>query len=399
MRKTNRLGCLSGTGILAALLTAILIAGYAYAKDGLLYNPGPLNAQSGEMLGGVTSHAQTGGDCKACHTAPWESETMSDRCANCHGGIAGQMRDVASLHGKLLHDDPNLSCRHCHPEHRGVDAPLTLMDTREFPHEAVGYSLQGHGRTTTGQPFACDDCHGTDITVFALDTCRSCHSQIDPAFGTAHSISYGNVCLDCHDGVDRFGGGFNHATEFALDGGHAEVACVKCHFDARGLADFENAPSDCYSCHQRDDEHGGRFGTDCAGCHNTSDWEDATFDHNQSNFPLTGRHVNLECDQCHTSGQFAGLSTNCVSCHADPVFHAGMFGSDCAACHTANDWFAPFTGSHPAIADEEGTGVNHGNTSCRTCHTQNLSSATCLACHDSNNPDDGGGGEGGEGGD
>jgi hypothetical protein len=398
MRKENRLGCLTGTGILAAIVTLIVITGYVFAKGGLLYNPGPLNAQPGESLGGVTSHAATGGDCKACHTAPWESETMSDRCAECHGGIASQMRDVASLHGKLLHDNPDLTCRHCHPEHRGVDAPLTLMDTREFPHEAVGYSLQGHARTTAGQSFACEDCHGTDITIFNLDTCRSCHRQMDPAFVTAHSISYGDACLNCHDGVDRFGKAFRHENTFKLEGGHAGVACVKCHFDARGPADFEQVPTDCYSCHQRDDEHGGRFGTDCAACHNTSGWENATFDHDKSKFPLTGRHAGLECEQCHASGQFEGLSMACVSCHADPVFHAGMFGTDCAACHTTNDWFASFTGSHPSIADEGGSGVNHGGASCRTCHTETLSSATCLACHDSNNPEggEGGGGEGGD---
>ncbi len=57
----------------------------------------------------------------------------------------------------------------------------------------------------------------------------------------------------------------------------------------------------------------------------------------------------------------------------------------------AND----FSPEEPAIADEGGSGVNHGGASCRDCHTQTLSSATCLACHDSNNPDDEGGGDGG----
>ena len=79
MRTSSRLGCLTGTGIIAVVITALVIAGYAYAKGGLLYNPGPLNAQSGEMLGGVRSHAEIAGDCKACHTAPWESAKMAAR--------------------------------------------------------------------------------------------------------------------------------------------------------------------------------------------------------------------------------------------------------------------------------------------------------------------------------
>ena len=104
--RNNRLGCLSSTGIIAAVITALVIAGYAYAQGGLMYNPGPLNAQAdGDVFGGVTSHAETGGNCKACHTAPWESAKMEDRCADCHGEIAIQMKDVASMHGSMLNEN------------------------------------------------------------------------------------------------------------------------------------------------------------------------------------------------------------------------------------------------------------------------------------------------------
>ncbi len=446
----NRLGCLSGTGIIAAIVTVIVIAGYIYAKGGLLYNPGPLNAKSGEMLGGVASHAEIGGNCKACHTAPWEKETMADRCTACHSIIAGQMKQVASMHGRMEHDNPDLTCRHCHPDHRGSDAALTVMDSALFPHEVVGYSLNGHQTTASNGPFICDDCHHGDISTFASDSCQTCHRQMDSVFTLAHSLSYGDACLDCHDGVDRFGKDFRHDFAFRLDGKHIEVTCVNCHLDARTFADFQNAPedcyschrkdephegryglncadchstdawtpakfdhnlsvfklegdhaeaaceschqnrvfagtpSDCYSCHQQDDEHGGKYGTDCAACHKPTSWEDATFDHNLSNFPLTGRHIGLECERCHSSGEFAGLSTACVSCHSDPPYHAGLFGTDCQQCHTTENWYAPYNGPHPGIADEGGSGVNHGGVSCRDCHTQTLhsySEQVCTACH------------------
>ena len=458
MRTSNRLGCLTGTGFIAALITALAIAGYAYARGGLMYNPGPLNAQRGEMLGGVTSHAETGDHCQACHTAPWESAKMEDRCAACHGGIAVQMKDVASLHGKMLHDNPQLGCRHCHPEHRGPDAPLTALQGAAFPHEAVGYSLNGHQFKAAQEPFTCDDCHHGDITTFASDTCQACHRQMDAAFALAHSLSYGDACLDCHDGVDRFGKSFRHNFAFRLSGRHADVICAKCHIDARALADFKTAPqdclschrtdephegrfgrdcaachsvdgwtpakfdhnlsdfrligehaevsceschqngvykgtpTDCYSCHRQDDDHNGEFGTDCSLCHNPSSWDNVDFDHNKSNFPLTGQHINAACEACHRNGQFAGLSTACVSCHSDPAFHAGMFGTDCARCHTTSNWYAPYRGKHPRVADEGGSGVNHGGATCRQCHTKTLRSATCTACHSSNNPGDGGGG-------
>lgn len=387
--RSNRLGCLSNIGILAALVTVLVIAGYAYARGGLLFNPGPLNSQGDRPLGGVISHAEIGRECKACHTAPWEGATMADRCITCHTNIAQQMQDASSLHGALFQADPTLACRDCHTEHRGANAPLTMMEEVSFPHEVVGFSLNGHQLTAARAPFACDDCHQGDLTSFAPETCDTCHRQMDTTYMTAHTLSFGAACLDCHDGVDRFDENFDHNVfPFQLTGSHAGLACVQCHVNARALTDFAATPQDCFSCHQQDDAHNGQFGAACAACHNTSDWKDADFDHNLTDFPLTGAHMGLACQSCHGSGQFAGLSTDCASCHSEPEFHAGVFGLNCAGCHTTDNWFAQYTGPHPAIADEGGSGVNHGGASCRDCHTQTLRAATCTACHESNNPGD-----------
>ncbi|HLO30987.1 MAG TPA: cytochrome c3 family protein, partial [Anaerolineales bacterium] len=240
--RNNRLGCLSGTGLLAALITALVIAGYAYARGSMMYSPGPLSTQGARSLGGVTSHAETGGDCQACHTAPWEAATMADRCTVCHSDIAAQMRNVATMHGTLLHDDPRLGCRHCHPEHRGATAQLTVMEDASFPHEVVGFSLKGHQLTAARKPFICKDCHQGDIRTFALDSCDNCHRQIDSAFMTAHTLSFGSACLDCHDGVDRFGKNFDHNVfSFKITGKHVGLACVQCHINARGSGDFQAA--------------------------------------------------------------------------------------------------------------------------------------------------------------
>ena len=209
--QSNRLGCLTGTGIIAALIAIFVITGYAFTSGSLIFSPGALSTHSDEILGGVTSHAEIGKDCKACHTAPWESAKMADRCAVCHTEIATEMQNVASMHGKMSHDNPNLSCRHCHPEHRGADAQLTIMDSALFPHDAVGYSLNGHQFTAGNEPFVCDDCHQGDISTFALDSCQTCHSQIDLAFTQAHLLAFGTDCLACHDGADRYGDDFNHS--------------------------------------------------------------------------------------------------------------------------------------------------------------------------------------------
>ena len=376
--RTNRLGCLSGTGLLAALITAIAIAGYAYARGGLMYNPGPLSAQGDRLLGGVSSHAETGGDCEACHTAPWDSATLADRCTSCHTDIARQMRDIATVHGTLFHNDSSLGCQHCHPEHRGADAPLTVMTTAEFPHEVVGFSLKGHQSIATREPFQCDDCHHGDVTTFALDTCDTCHRQIDLGYMTAHALSFGSACLNCHDGVDRFDENFDHNVfSFQITGKHVGLACVQCHINARGLDDFPVTKQDCYSCHQNDEPHEGRFGFDCSQCHTADGWSPAAFDHKLSNFPLTGAHVNVTCEQCHSNGEFSGLSTACVACHEEPAFHAGQFGTDCAVCHTTIAWTpAEFNGQHIFP-------LNHGDgATCVTCHPASFTSYTCYGCHE-----------------
>jgi hypothetical protein len=293
----------------------------------------------------------------------------------------------------MLHNNTELGCYHCHPEHRGTDAPLTLMDSGTFPHEVVGFFLTGHQFTAARKPFTCDDCHQGDVATFTLDTCDSCHRDMDLAFMTAHTLSFGSACLDCHDGVDRLGKKFDHNVfSFELTGKHTRVACVQCHINARALTDFTTTAQDCYSCHYQDDAHQGQYGTECSACHTPSDWEAVNFDHSRSNFPLTGAHAGVACENCHASGQFSGLSTECSTCHEDPVFHAGMFGSDCGSCHTTGNWSASYDGPHPAIADEGGSGVNHGGASCRDCHTQTLQAATCTKCHEGN--PEGGEGEG-----
>jgi hypothetical protein len=374
----NRFGCLSGTGIVAALVTALVIAGYAYARGGLMYNPGPLSTHGDRTLDGVTSHADIGGECKACHTAPWEPETMADRCLVCHVEIAIQMNDSATVHGVLFQNDPGLACRHCHPEHRGPDAPLTVMEDVPFPHEVVGFSLRAHQRTAAQAPFQCDDCHQNDITSFAPESCDTCHRQTDQVFMTAHTLSFGSACLDCHDGVDRFDERFDHNLfSFQLVGGHASLACVQCHVNVRNLVDFAATPQDCYSCHHADEPHEGRFGTDCAACHTVDGWTPAAFDHNLSSFPLTGAHVDVACESCHTTGQFQGLSTACVACHAEPESHAGQFGTECAACHNTTAWTpAEFNGQHAFP-------LNHGGgATCATCHPSSFTAYTCYGCHE-----------------
>ena len=307
----QRLGCLSGTGLIAALITALIIAGYVYARGGLLFNPGPLNAQSGRVLGGVTSHADVGGNCESCHTAPWESETMADRCVVCHTDIAVELQNVGTMHGAILNNNRELTCRNCHPEHRGPTAQLLFMEDTTFPHELVGFSLNGHQQTAAGDAFICDDCHQGDITTFTADSCYQCHHQMDTEFSIPHLQTFGPGCLACHDGVDHYGDDFDHNQFICqLTGKHAEVSCAGCHQKAHTIPELQSTPQDCFSCHSQDEPHEGQFGTDCAACHTTNVWTPAQFN-GQHTFPLN-HGGGATCATCHPA-RFTTYT--CYGCH------------------------------------------------------------------------------------
>ncbi|MBI3739561.1 MAG: hypothetical protein HY258_10990 [Chloroflexi bacterium] len=251
-----------------------------------------------------------------------------------------------------------------------------------FDHSTSIFPLTGAHVTVN-----CKGCHA-DLKFKGTPTlCYSCHAAND-----RHGGRFGTNCSLCHSTSAWKPATFDHSlAAFKLTGAHVTVACEKCHVN--GV--FKGTPMDCYSCHAKNDRHGGKFGTNCGLCHSTTAWKPATFDHSKSNFPLTGAHLTVNCSACHPNGRYTGTPTACSACHADPSFHAGAFGLNCAACHSTSGWTpAKFGLSHPRISGGEGgSGIHHGGASCRTCHPSTVYTYTCRACHNSNNPGDGGGGD------
>ncbi len=380
----RRLGCISGAGIIAVLTTLLLITVFVLVRGGSPFTPGPLNAQaSAEALGGVRSHAETGGRCAACHTAPWAAETLADRCLACHTAIAAELADPLSLHGALKIRQAADGCRPCHTEHRGAAASLTVVDPATFPHEATGYVLSGHSTLAGGQAFGCADCHPQDLARFDTATCDACHRQIDAAYMQTHTAAFGNACLGCHDGADRYGRRtFDHRIVFPLTGKHAAADCVGCHLNAHSVADLQAAPTVCVGCHEKDDQHKGQFGADCGACHKTDAWQGATFDHSVSAFPLTGKHTQADCIQCHANNVYKGTPQTCVDCHEKDDQHKGQFGADCGACHKTDAWQGA-TFDHSVSAFPL-TG-KHTQADCIQCHANNVykgTPQTCVDCHE-----------------
>jgi hypothetical protein len=98
------------------------------------------------------------------------------------------------------------------------------------------------------------------------------------------------------------GAKFDHnLARFPLTGAHTTLACAQCHVGGR----FTGTPADCMSCHENafrsttNPNHvAAGFSTNCQACHTTEQWRGAKFEHNQTRFPLTGAHINVNCAQC-----------------------------------------------------------------------------------------------------
>ncbi|MFN2120024.1 MAG: hypothetical protein ACK2T0_06505 [Anaerolineales bacterium] len=386
--RSTRLGCLSPLALVAALIAALTIGGYGLVHGSGMFSPGGLSALTGQPLGGVTSHAAIGDDCGTCHVAPWAPIGMADRCLVCHQNVTAQLADMNSLHGRLEAHVAVVTCRQCHPEHRGAGAGLTNLDPKSFPHELLGFSLNTHQWLSDGTAFTCQDCHTTgDFVSFSADVCSSCHLQMNMSFVLAHQLAFGAACTGCHDGVETLGRAFDHnKVAFRLTGKHADADCSKCHAEAHTSLDLRSAPQECAGCHGKDDPHAGRLGNACSDCHNTDGWKPAKFDHNLAQFKLTGKHATVACEDCHKNDVLQGTPTACAACHQKDDAHGGQFKSDCGVCHNANGWDQVNIDHNQFSFKLVGA---HAGVACEKCHINGTFVATpqsCAGCHQKDDP-------------
>jgi hypothetical protein len=339
----KRPGFVSATGIVIAVVVFFGAGAVMHLVGPGLFSPGALSAQTSAdppnasaqatRLGGVTSHAQLGNECSACHPAPWSSRTGADACLDCHRDIGTDIKAGDGLHGRLKGMRASPTCTGCHPEHGGPNGPLTALDAAGFgsAHDMTGFSLENHRRT------ACSDCHPKGYAAFDPAVCAACHADLDAAFMKQHVAAFGGDCLPCHDGSGNLA--VDHSQfAFKLTGKHAGVACDACHKDARSSQDYQQTPQDCYACHAKDDEHDGAYGRQCGDCHSADGWDAVTFDHKV--FPLDhgSDERKATCETCHPSGTD---TYTCYGCHEHTTGnvvgqHEGRSLAalkDCVRCH------------------------------------------------------------------
>jgi hypothetical protein len=342
-------------------------------------------------------------DCTGCHTMmAWQPSTFDHSktifplagahvavpCAQCHknGQYPGTPTACISCHQNDFstanappHTGFSTDCTTCHT--------LTAWQPATFNHNNTPFPLTG-GHITV----ACANCHKNNVFVGLTTDCFTCHTATFAGATTPiPHAGFPTACATCHTTNPGWKPSiFDHnSSTFPLTGAHPSVPCASCHKNNV----YVGLPTNCYGCHQTDfaganaPPHTG-FSTDCTTCHTTAAWQPATFNHNNTPFPLTGGHITVACANCHKNNVYAGLTTDCYTCHTatfagatTPIPHAG-FPTACATCHTTNPGWKPsifdhnnstfpLTGAHPAVP-------------CASCHKNNVYvglPTNCYGCH------------------
>ena len=341
-----------------------------------LVMPGPVSA----------AHAELEAECSECHAA-FSKTLQRDMCLSCHEhkSVMEDLADGTGFHGRF---EParNVECATCHKEHQGRQGDILGLDPETFDHDFTDFALKGSHAER-----ACEDCH-TAGGIFRETpvTCVDCHQD-----EASHQGRLGGDCGRCHQETSWLTTTFDHAKEsdFILSGAHQAVECALCHNNQR----YEGIPTDCYSCHQLDDQHKGEYGRDCKQCHQTQEWKQSTFDHAEtSGFALQGRHAEIECNSCHQGSLIdTPLARECTSCHLADDVHQGSNGSDCSACHNSQLW-SESSFDHEADTEFSLKGA-HKDLNCQACHAgvgpELKLDTKCFSCHQAKDPHQNGLGE------
>ncbi len=329
--------------------------------------------------GFVLTGAHTQADCIKCHANGFKG--TSTVCADCHTPDFNQ--SVNPNHTKI---GLSLDCAQCHTTNPGWSPASFAIHDQYYPLNGAHKQISSN----------CAVCHKGDYNQ-TPNTCSGCHEEdYKQTKNPDHqSLQFSTDCASCHTENTWVPSTFDHDGKYfpIYSGKHKNewTECIQCHINPANYKEFS-----CTICHinpETNDKHTnvtGYYYNDlaCLGCHPTGSGDDK-FDHNNTAFPLTGAHLQVDCKLCHTKG-FKGTPMECESCHltdyqnsTNPDHKKLSLSMACATCHTtAPDWkpalfadhdtYYPLTGKHLDIAND-----------CNACHKGNYNNTpnTCVGCH------------------
>jgi len=194
--------------------------------------------------------------------------------------------------------------------------------------------------------------------------------------------------------------------------------CLECHDAGKGV------PNDkCLACHKelkasvekKKTFHGQLANKNCIECHtdhkgrdfDSTNFNHKTFDHSKTGQPLSGKHKQIRCIECHKETRekfsvrkkeprFLGLMANCTSCHKKDDVHLyqnDFAKKDCNECHNDIRWKDAKNFDHAKVSSFKLEG-KHQEMKCAKCHTPEgdkkgpsiykwpkLAEQNCLSCH------------------
>lgn len=232
----------------------------------------------------------------------------------------------------------------------------------------LGVAVVDMGRTAPG---TLTRVHGLESDLEGGENCNACHGTIFESMGDA--------CLECHEVIEQ------HLEENV--GLHGRLAAVE--------ADR------CSTCHS--EHHGENFSiVNLQSFVHAGIADPAKFDHNMVDFDMQGKHLELDCTECHEFAEhelvpegarrYIGLSQDCASCHEDP--HEGAMRQSCNNCHVQTGFEVQHLDRHEEFFELLGS---HAEANCVECHDpegpRSIASQmagevqddprSCTACHDS----------------
>lgn len=325
-------------------------------------------------------HRDEWNECVECHTSP--ENYLLFTCIDCHEHNQVDTDDEHNGMGGYIYNSN--ACFECHPTGSGDGA---------FDHNTSNFPLTGahtsaacvdcHSDGYTGTPTYCAECHidnynqttNPNHTQAGLsDDCAECHTTL-PEWKPAKFTVHDNLYFPIYSGKHR--GEWDN--------------CIDCHLTPENYSLFS-----CIDCHEHNQsstngEHNGVSGyiynsQACFECHPDGNG-DGAFNHSTSDFPLTGAHVTVSCENCHING-YAGTPNECFECHTpdfngttNPNHQQAGFSNDCASCHTSNPGWTPANFDHSSTGFAM-TGA-HASVTCASCHTDgyNGTSSVCFDCH------------------
>jgi len=317
-------------------------------------------------------------DCNECHTTGTYSDVSPD-CVSCHQNDFANTSNPDHSSGGF-----STNCVACHTTNPGW-TPADFSNHDFFPL-TLGHDIQD-----------CNECHTTSTYSDVSPDCVSCHQNdyTNTTNPNHSSVGYPTDCVSCHTTNPGWTPATVNHDFFPLTLGHDIQDCNECHT----TANYADADPDCVSCHQNDytnttnpNHSSVGYPTDCVSCHTTNPgWTPATVNHDF--FPLTLGHDLQDCNQCHTTTNYADADPTCVSCHQneydntnDPNHLAAHFPTDCIACHTTNPGWTPATFDHdgqyfPIYSGPHVEGAAWND--CIECHTNpsDYSVYSCFQCH------------------